>query len=555
MRISIINLNLVAQDAIGQCILHQVRFFRRRGDTVQIYVMYPPEGIAADIQPLVQEVNLATLIGQHDQHFVQSDLYIYHYPSRYPLLESIKGLDRGAVILYYHNVTPPELWGSSFVRHDLRHALDSVSSVASYADLIVTDSQYNAKQLVEEHDCDEEGVQVLPLAVPLEEFSPGAPEATLLRQYNLEGRAVILFVGRMAGNKRPDLLVEALPLVQAEIPNALLLLVGDNKSNPAIQEMVARSLAKAKELGVAEDVIFTGKVEQIAPYFRLADVYATASLHEGFGVPLIEAMASGVPVVASRVTTHPWVLGEAGLLVEPNNPTEMAEALIKVLSNDKLRGELVRQGLSRVRDFSQEQYEIGWSRIVSEATAWLPNQLIPRSRSLLRQPVVSEPTPSKEAQPEVQHIFWLKDIKEKLSDLWQKVDVMQRGYSVRSNLPVVGPMIAWIRINLTSHLWQPYIDPTFERQVAFNQQLSNLMEEVVAQLNKNNIEIAANSRHRLKSEKFQQDASQRLRRLERQLDLLSTQMTLLSIQQQGEMDSYDVMALRKEIERLKNEIR
>lgn len=555
MRISIINYNLVSQDAIGQSILHQVRFFLRRGDEVRIYTVQPPEGLSDDVRQLVEVVELVSLMQRdgEDRYFALSDLYVYHYPSRYLLLESIKGLDRGAVIFYYHNVTPPELWGSAFYREPLQHSVDSVGAIASYADIVVTPSDYNREQLIEQYGCDAERVKVLPLAVPLERFSPEPPDPALLRQYKLEGRQVILFVGRMAGNKRIDLLVEALPMVKEQVPNTLLLLVGDDKSNPAHREVVAHAKERAEALGVEHDIIFTGVVEAVPPYFHLADVYATASLHEGFGVPLIEAMASGVPVVASRVTSHPWVLGEAGVLVEPDNAPALAEALISILTNDRLRGKLVQRGLARAREFSLEQYEIGWSHIVSEATAWLPEQPIPRLRSLLAQPA-AQSREEKAPMPVLHHVLKKGELEQAISKLRSSADTMLRGYKVHSKLPIFGRMISWVRHNLTSHLWQPYIDPTFERQVAFNKHLSNLMEEMLRQVNQNNIEIAANSQNRIESEKFRQDGSQRLRRLERQVDLLSAQVTLMAIDKSGQVEESEMASIRQQIEELRGEI-
>jgi glycosyltransferase involved in cell wall biosynthesis len=472
MQISLVNLNLIAQDAIGQCLLNQTRFFRRRGDEVRIYTMHPPQDVPEDATALTRVVGLADLIAGRCEHFTRSDLYVYHYPGRYPLVESIKGLDRGAVIFYYHNVTPPELWKSDFEREALQHSRESAGPLAHYADLIVTPSPFNAEQLVEEHACERDRIHVLPLAVLLGDFSPGPRDSSLLRQYGLEGRQVILFVGRMAGNKRIDLLVEALPMVQREVPNAMLLLVGDNQSNPAIQETVVHSRTLAAELGVDDDVVFTGVVDELPPYYRLADVYATASLHEGFGVPLIEAMASGVPVVASRAAAHPWVVDEAGLLVEPNDAAGLSDKIVRVLTDDGLCGELVRRGLARAREFSLEHYEAEWARIVTEATAWLPDQPYPRLRSLPAQQVVTDTeAEAKEQAPTVQEILFNGE----LGQLKAVADVMIHDYEVRSRMPVIGPLVSWLRRNLTSHLRGPYIDPTFRRQVAFNNRVIEWM--------------------------------------------------------------------------------
>jgi glycosyltransferase involved in cell wall biosynthesis len=477
MRVSLINSNLVAQDAIGRTLLDQARFFRRRGDEVRIYVMYPLQEVPEDVAALTRVVNLADLVVRGDSYFDRSDLYIYHYPGHYPLMGSIKKIDRGAVIFYYHNVTPPELWGDSPEQKNLQRSLDSIGLFTHYADLTVTDSPFNADQLVREYSCERDRIRVLPQAVALDKFAPGPRDMDLLRKYGLEGRRVILFVGRMAGNKRIDLLVEALPLVQQKVPQAVLMLVGDDRSNQDFREVVSRARALASKRGVAKDVIFTGMVDDLSSYYRLADVYATASLHEGFGVPLIEAMASGLPVVASRATAHPWVVGEAGLLVEPGDVTDLADKIARVLTDDRLCGELVQSGLARAREFSLEYYETQWARIVAEATAWLPDQPYPLPRSLLVEsaPLSSEAKLEK-LTPAVQEAL----LRGELQQLEASADVMLRDYVVRSRLPLVGSLIVWIRRNLTSHLREPYLDPILERQVVFNWQTVESLKQAHA---------------------------------------------------------------------------
>lgn len=472
MRVSILNVNLEGRDAIGQIVLAQVRFFQRRGDTVQLYLVHPPRHVPLSVRPLVHVVGLADLADPKDAHLTQSDLYVYHYPGRYALLDSIKDLERGAVIFYYHNVTPPALWGSSFEADVLQDSMEKAGVFAKYADWVVTDSAFNADQLVQDYGLDRDRIRILPPPVPLRQLGPGPKSAALLKRFKLAGRQVILFVGRMAGNKRIDLLVEALLQVRQKVPQAVLMLVGDDRGNLAIEESVARARQRAADLGIADAVIFTGSVDDLTDYYRLADVYATASLHEGFGVPLIEAMACGVPVVASRATAHPEVVGEAGLLCEPGDPADLADKVIQVLTDDALCGELVRRGLERVQEFSAESYETGWTHIVAEAAAWLPNQPYPRLRSVQIEPATA-------AASEAAAVPGGEPLLEALD---QSADVMLRSYTVRSGLPVVGPLIVWIRRNLTSHLREPYLDPTLEKQVAFNRRVVRTLETLMARL-------------------------------------------------------------------------
>ena len=545
MRISLINPGLVAQDAIGQCMLNQLRFFRRRGDEVQVYLMVPPEGVPEDVAAQIRVVSLGDLISRSDVHFSQSDLYVFQYPMRYSLLESIKGIDRGVVILYYHNVTPPGLWGTREERDHLYWGQYGISELAPYADLIVTPSPFNADQLVDEYAYERDRIRVLHNAVALDQFAPGPKDGDLLRQYNLEGRQVILFVGRMAGNKRIDLLVEALPLVQQKVPNAVLMLVGDDRTNAALKRIAANARNQADELGVTDDVIITGRVGDLPPYYRLADVYATASLHEGFGVPPIEAMASGTPVVASRATAHPWVIADAGLLVEPGDAVALADGIVRVMTDDSLCGDLVRRGLARSRELSLERYETEWAEIVAEATAWLPEQPYPRPRSVPAQPAASVSAAEPEEPPPAVHEVLLSSA---LVQLEAAADVMIRGYVVRSKMPVVGRVVAWLRRNLTSHLREPYVDPMFERQVAFNRQMVQLMRQIIEQV----------SAYMGVSESVLSDAMGRTRELEARIGrmealagLLLAQVSLLEAELTAQGDDRGMADMREQIEVLR----
>jgi glycosyltransferase involved in cell wall biosynthesis len=459
MKVSVINVNLVAEDAIGKCIIDQVHFFSRRGDDVQVYVQYAPEHVPAAVTALTRVVTLKDLIGGAVEHFRLSDLYVYHYPGHYDLMESIRGIERGTVVFYYHNVTPPGLWGSEQDRDLLIRGVEG-SGLAHYADVCITPSPFNKQDLVDRIGCAADRVFVLPLAVSLDQFAPGDRDPALVERYGVEGQRVLLFVGRMAGNKRIDLLIEALAELKQPFPDTRLLLVGDDRSAPAFREIVAGARARAEELGVAQDVVWTGRVEDLPAYYRLADVYVTASLHEGFGVPLIEAMASGVPVVASRAGAMPWTLGEAGLLCEPGDAHDLAEKVRSLLEDDGLRGSLIVRGLERARAFTLEQYELRLGEILDGAMTYtLPEAAgdEPRAHDVL-------------AAASVEREGMLLDLL--AGEIDGKSDIALHKYVVRSHLPLFGPVIAWLRVNLTSHLREPYLDPMIERQVDLNRRLA-----------------------------------------------------------------------------------
>jgi glycosyltransferase involved in cell wall biosynthesis len=111
-------------------------------------------------------------------------------------------------------------------------------------------------------------------------------------------------------------------------------------------------------LDVEDHVVFTGYVpEEELPYlFSAADVFVYPSFYEGFGIPPLEAMACGIPVVTSNVSSLPEVVGDAGLLVDPQNTDEIAGAIIRALTDEALRSDLAKRGRKRRSLFLAENH-------------------------------------------------------------------------------------------------------------------------------------------------------------------------------------------------------
>jgi glycosyltransferase involved in cell wall biosynthesis len=139
---------------------------------------------------------------------------------------------------------------------------------------------------------------------------------------------VVLYIARLVIVKRIDLLLEALVLVRNRRPNARAVIVGEG---PLEQELRGRALA----LGIAGQVTFAGHKEDVRPYLEAADLYASSSAREGFGLGLVEAMAYELPCVATDIGGHDEVLATpgTGMLVPPGDPAALAEAIIGVLED------------------------------------------------------------------------------------------------------------------------------------------------------------------------------------------------------------------------------
>jgi len=201
---------------------------------------------------------------------------------------------------------------------------------------VLTVSNYSREEILEWSGLTPGLVSVVPLAVDPAFCAGGAAYAP--------GYPYILYVGNRRIYKNITRLIEAFAL-GCRNPEIRLVLSG--AENPEL-------LALAKRLGIAARVVFLGRIEEEAlpALYRgaLATVYV--SLYEGFGLPPLESIACGTPVVTSNTTSLPEVVGDAALLVDPLNLDAIAEGLMRITEDSALRGELVRKGLERVKLFS-----------------------------------------------------------------------------------------------------------------------------------------------------------------------------------------------------------
>ncbi len=176
---------------------------------------------------------------------------------------------------------------------------------------------------------------ILPVCVDLESFTPGPKNPTLVKRYGLQGKCVLMSLGRMPGPDRKkgyDEIIEVLPLLNRKIPNLIYLLGGDGPDR-------ARLAEKAHDLGVSDQVVFAGMIDENekVDHYRLADVYVMPSQGEGFGIVFLEAMSCGIPVVASKLDGGREALrdGKLGTLVDPSNKEDIINGIKSALRSDR----------------------------------------------------------------------------------------------------------------------------------------------------------------------------------------------------------------------------
>jgi glycosyltransferase involved in cell wall biosynthesis len=182
--------------------------------------------------------------------------------------------------------------------------------------------------------------------------------ASIRAKYHLPEKFV-LYVGDVNYNKNILTLCKACKLIKTP-----LVIVGKqaavkdfDRTHPETQPFVKL----LREFGEDKNVIRVGFVphEELVAFYNLANVYVQPSYYEGFGLPLLEAFASGTPALASRIQAHVEIAGDACLYADPKNPSDFADKIKTLLSDGKLRKELVKKGLIRAKEYS-------WDKVANE---------------------------------------------------------------------------------------------------------------------------------------------------------------------------------------------
>ena len=215
------------------------------------------------------------------------------------------------------------------------------------ADIVITDSEFSRREIEAAYGLGGDRVHVIPLGVG----APFAPSLDRSHTSPINRVPTILHVGDLHRRRNIGVLIEALALLRARndvLQSTELVLVGADRGVGT--EIVHR----AKTLGVADSIRFVPVAddESVVALLHEADVFAYPSLYEGFGLPVLEAMACGTPVVASTAASIPEVVGEGGLLVDPHDGRAWYEAFVEVMTSAPRAAGLRQAGITRAASFT-----------------------------------------------------------------------------------------------------------------------------------------------------------------------------------------------------------
>jgi glycosyltransferase involved in cell wall biosynthesis len=283
------------------------------------------------------------------------DVTIFHFALPSPMTEAFASL-KGARILQYHNITPAAFFAPYDPGLFRLAALGrrELASLARRVDLALGDSEFNRAEL---EALGFERTGVMPIAVNTERITNAAPRPALDRILS-DGLINILFVGRIAPNKKIEDHIRLAEMYKRYIDSYYrFIFVGRYDGLPRYYSQV-RALIEQYEM-LPDRFWFTGPVpdEDLAAFYRWSDAYVSLSEHEGFCVPLVEAMAADVPIVAYAAGAVPETLGGAGILFAPKDLEVAAELLGSVVYDRDVRERVLDGQRRRLQDFAPARIE------------------------------------------------------------------------------------------------------------------------------------------------------------------------------------------------------
>jgi len=338
------------RDAVGNHTLQVQSVLRELGLRSEIYV--------ANARPEV-----ARLCAPYESLGAQPDTwFLYQASTGSPMADWLLARDE-PLLLNWHNITPASMFApwEPHVGVELEAGRRQLKALSRRTRFAIADSTYNEAELLEWGYA---STAVVPILLDTATFEKAIDERALARLRH--GGSVWLFVGRIAPNKAQHDLIKAFSVyLRTYDADAQLRLVGGSSSHAYWTALVEYLAA----LELTEHVTLCGDVSdgELAAHYRAADVYVSASDHEGFGVPLLEAMHHRVPIVAYGSTAVPETVGSGGLVLPEKDPASLAAAVHVVLSDPSLRGALVAAGARRLADFDLAANRARFGALVREA--------------------------------------------------------------------------------------------------------------------------------------------------------------------------------------------
>lgn len=329
-------------DAVGNDVVALDHLFKSLGYETKIYT----QSISPKVEKGIADIYTNMPVLKSD------DIIIYHMATGSEVMKKIIMNQKCKKIMRYHNITPPKF----FTKYDTGAAaataagLKEVEEMKSLFNCCWAVSEFNKKDLLTMgYKCP---IDVLPVIIPLSDYDK-KPNEMILDKYGNDGWVNFLFVGRVVPNKKQEDIIRIFAYYKRRInPKCRLFIVGNYDGTKNYYD----DLSKYIRILQVNDIIFTGHTpfDYILAYYKLADIFLCMSEHEGFCVPLVEAMKFKVPIVAYNSCAIPSTLGNAGVLVNSKNSVVIAKIIEQILANHSLKDKIIKRQTERLNYFSYD---------------------------------------------------------------------------------------------------------------------------------------------------------------------------------------------------------
>jgi len=351
-RVAVLTPHVTQHDAVCNDVFGMYESLTRRGFDARVY--------AADWN--LSETELKVWPVSRIKNFLQSpnDTLIYHHSMGWETGCDLLAALNCTRIIKYHNVTPPNFFSGWSEEYEsvCRAGREQLRAIAtSECDAYLSASQYNMSELVAEGAPESKSFVVPPFNRTDHLFTK-EPDFEIIDRYR-DGQTNLLMVGSLVPNKGHVALLEAFAAYHHEYkPDSRLFLVGKEKANLTKYTSFLHELTAY--LGLQASVIYTGEVSEseLKSYYLLSDIFVTTSEHEGFCVPLVEAMAMKVPIVAFSSSAIPETISKAGLVWDERDPYLFAESIDTLINDESIRTRMSLLGKQRYEElFTADKIE------------------------------------------------------------------------------------------------------------------------------------------------------------------------------------------------------
>ena len=361
-RIAVVTSHLSPGDAVSNDVVGMCDAFLRRGYDARMYA-----GSCDFNDPVVHPISeIHSFIDQPD------DLVIYHHSIAWTPGQDLLRDAKCRIGIKYHNITPAEFFTGISPWHEemCRTGREELMEIArGRCDFYLADSSYNREELLE-LGARAEKCFVVPPFHHIDALESLDAEMDVLDTYR-DGKTNVLMVSRVAPHKGHVALLKAFAAYYLDYnPDSRLIIVGKEEGPFESYSRKLRELMSSLMLDGA--VVFTGPAspDELKSYYLLANLFAIASEHEGFCVPVVEAMALKVPVLAYASSAIPDTLGEGGMLLDHRDPQLMAAAMHRLIADEDLSFNFAVHGRQRyLQHFTNEKIETALFSALKQLTS------------------------------------------------------------------------------------------------------------------------------------------------------------------------------------------